>query len=86
MAYHLEFAPKARRQFQKLSREVQARLSPRIEALAENPRPVGVKKMAGEGNLYRIRVGDYRIIYEIRDRILVILIVGIGHRREVYRD
>ena len=85
MIYRIEFAPKAHRQLLKLSREVQARLSPRIQALSQNPRPPGVKKLAGEEDLYRIRVGDYRIIYEIRDKFLVVLIVGIGPRREVYR-
>ncbi len=85
MAYRIEFAPRAERQFDDLPREVQERLTPRIEALAENPRPQGVKKLAGEPGLYRLRVGDYRIVYQIRDQELFILVVKIGHRREVYR-
>ena len=85
MTYRLEFAPRTRRQLLNLPRKVQARLAPAIEALAENPRPHGVKKMAGEENLYRIRVGSYRVIYQIRDKDLLVLIVKIGHRREVYR-
>ena len=85
MAYRLEFAPRAHRQFGNLPGSIQARLRPAIEALAENPRPHGVKKLAGEENLYRIRVGDYRVIYKIQGEILVFLIVKIGHRREVYR-
>ena len=85
MAYLIEFAPKAKRQLKYLPREIQERLTPRIEALAKDPRPEGIKKLEGEPNLYRLRVGDYRIIYQIRDKELLILVVKIGHRREVYR-
>jgi mRNA interferase RelE/StbE len=53
--------------------------------LAENPRPHGVESLAGEKGLYRIRASDYRIVYQIRDDALLVLIVRIGHRREVYR-
>ena len=53
--------------------------------MADNPRPQGSKKLGGEDGLYRIRVGDYRIVYAIRDDILVVLVVRIGHRSEVYR-
>ena len=67
------------------SREIQRSLRPHIEALANQPRPTGAKKLKGRDDLWRIRVGDYRIIYEIRDRILVVLVVRVGHRREVYR-
>jgi len=52
----------------------------------ENPRPPGATKLEGGGELYRIRSGDYRIIYQIRDDRLVVLVVIVGHRREVYRD
>lgn len=56
-----------------------------IEALEENPRPSGCVKLAGDENLYRIRVGDYRIVYEIRDSVLIVTIIKVRHRREVYR-
>jgi len=56
-----------------------------MEALTRNPRPHGVKKLSGEQNLYRIRAGDYRIIYQIRDKELVVLVLKLGHRRDVYR-
>jgi mRNA interferase RelE/StbE len=49
------------------------------------PRPEGVKKLEGEKDLYRLRVGDYRIIYTIRDRELIVLVLKVGHRREVCR-
>ena len=84
MAYKLEFRPSAEREFDKLSADIQARLRPKIDALASNPRPSGCKKLAGMQDLYRIRVGDYRIIYEIRDKVLLVLIVKIGHRGSVY--
>ena len=61
------------------------RLTQAMRNITQNPRPVGCVKLAGEENLYRVRVGDYRIVYQIRDAELLILVVTIGHRREVYR-
>ena len=55
-----------------------------IEDLSSYPRPSGVKRLTPLENLYRIRVGDYRVVYEIRDRALVVVIVKVGHRRDVY--
>ena len=83
--YRLEFTPGADRQFRKLSKQVQARLSPHLDALAQNPRPSGVEKLTGEDNAYRLRVGDFRILYEVHNKILLVLVVKIGHRRDVYR-
>ena len=57
----------------------------KLDALEENPRPFGVEKMAGPADLYRVRVGDWRIVYAIRDRELVVIVIRIGNRREVYR-
>ena len=85
MAYTLAFSPLAERQFRKFSTFLQKRLKPQIEALAEDPRPPGTLKVAGEPNLYRIRVGDYRIVYYVWDRDEHVLIAKIAHRREVYR-
>jgi mRNA interferase RelE/StbE len=85
MRYQIDFVPAARRQFQKLSRDLQERLARTIDGLADNPRPHGAIKLEGAEDAYRIRVGDYRIIYEIRDTVLTVLIVRVGHRREVYR-
>ena len=85
MVYTVEFAPRAARDFRKLPAEVRRRLSPHIDRLARNPRPHGSSKMSGPEDFYRIRVGDYRIIYTIEDDRLVILVVRIAHRREVYR-
>jgi mRNA interferase RelE/StbE len=57
----------------------------RIDALAKNPYPQGIKKIEGEDQLYRLRMGDYRILYQVKGKVLLVLIVGIGHRREIYR-
>jgi mRNA interferase RelE/StbE len=56
-----------------------------IEGLAGDPRPVGCKKLVGSEHTFRIRVGDYRVIYDIKDNTLVVLVVRIRHRRDVYR-
>lgn len=67
------------------SRADRARLVAAMERLASNPRPVGSVKLATSDSTYRIRVGNYRVIYEVLDRLLVVDIIRIGHRREVYR-
>jgi mRNA interferase RelE/StbE len=85
MNYQIEFVKQAVKQFKALPTQEQERLQPRIDALATEPRPSGVVKLAGADDLYRIRVGDYRIIYSIQDEQLLILVVKIGHRRDVYR-
>jgi mRNA interferase RelE/StbE len=85
MKYRIEFSPSAESQFKKLPREVQTRLKPRIDGLTENPFPRGVRKLSAEENLYRLRIGDYRIIYQVKGRVLLILILKIGHRKDVYR-
>ena len=85
MRYTVEFAPRAARDFRSLERATQQRLRGKIDRLEEDPRPRGCEKLTGADDLYRIRVGDYRIVYQVRDRVLVILVVRIGHRRDVYR-
>ncbi|MDJ0899633.1 MAG: type II toxin-antitoxin system RelE/ParE family toxin [Xenococcus sp. MO_188.B8] len=60
-------------------------MQPKIDALATEPRPEGVVKLKGEENLYRIRVGDYRVIYNVQDDRLLVLVVKVGHRGDVYR-
>jgi mRNA interferase RelE/StbE len=85
MTYRIEFVKQAAKQFKALPTQEQQRLQYKIDALEIEPRPSGVVKLAGEEDLYRIRVGDYRIIYRIQDNQFLILVVKIGHRREVYR-
>ncbi|HZS01680.1 MAG TPA: type II toxin-antitoxin system RelE/ParE family toxin [Chloroflexota bacterium] len=85
MAYRVQFARRAERQFKALPRQVQVRLRARIEALTDDPRPAVAAKLAGPEELYRIRVGDYRVVYAVQDAVLLVLVVGVGHRRDVYR-
>jgi len=61
------------------------RLRETIESLKSKPRPVDSIKLQGEEGLYRVRVGDYRIVYQIQDQQLIVLVVQVGHRREIYR-
>ena len=68
-----------------LSSEIHARVIAAIQALATNPRPPGCRKLAGSKHDWRIRVGDYRVIYEIADEIRVVRVNRVRHRREVYR-
>ena len=86
MTYRIEFSWPASRQFDRVSPQMRSRLARAIDALANDPLPQGSLKLSGQGDRYRIRVGDYRVIYSVRNDMLVILIVSIGHRREVYRD
>jgi len=83
--YRIEFAASAKRQFEKLPAQVRRRLTPEIDSLATEPRPAGVKHLAGPDDLWRIRVGAYRIVYRIEDDRLVVLVVKLGHRRNAYR-
>lgn len=86
MTYQVETTSAALRQIKKLPRDVQPAIVAAVEALATNPRPNGVKKLKGEENAYRIRVRDYRILYEIHDEELIILVVKVGTRSSVYRE
>ena len=85
MTYIVEVAPAAGRQIRKLDRETQRRIVARLAELEDEPRPQDVKKLQGEEDLYRVRVGDYRIVYQIVDRRLLVLVLKVGHRREIYR-
>ncbi len=85
MSYAVEFAPRAARQFRKLPARARRRLAPHIDALAHNPRPPGVKKLQGADNVYRLRIGDDRLVYELRDRARRVLVLAVGSRRSIYR-
>jgi mRNA interferase RelE/StbE len=82
--YRVEFAPAARRQLKKLPREILKRVARAIDNLQTNPYRDGVKKLVNEDNLYRIRAGDYSIVYPVRSEELIIVIVRERHRRDIY--
>ena len=86
MSYRVEFSRGASKQFRKLPLNIQKRIQAKIDELAIEPRPNRVKKLQGDDNSYRIRVGDYRIVYEIKDDILLVIVIKIKHRSEVYKD
>lgn len=75
----------AEKDLTRLSSEVHARVIAAIQALAANPRPSGCRKLAGSKSDWRIRVGDYRVVYEIADEIRIVRVNRVRHRREVYR-
>jgi mRNA interferase RelE/StbE len=86
MNYEIIFKPSAEKSFSKLSKNLQIKIVNAIEQLSTNPRSPGVKKLKSLLNLYRIRVGDYRVIYSIEEKILIVLIVKIAHRSEIYKN
>ncbi|MEH1931118.1 type II toxin-antitoxin system RelE family toxin [Nostoc sp.] len=86
MSYKVEILKGALKQLKKLLPELQERIQLKIDDLATEPRPNGVKKLKGKENAYRIRVGEYRVIYDILDDILVVNVVELGHRSKVYKD
>jgi mRNA interferase RelE/StbE len=83
--YRVEVLPAAARELAKLEADARRRVSRKIDELAGDPRPHGVEKLSSEDDLYRVRVGDYRIIYQIRDEVLSVAAVKVGDRKEVYR-
>jgi mRNA interferase RelE/StbE len=83
--YALQFRPAAVRQLRKLPRDTQRRLRAATEALCHQPRPRGAVKLAGIDDLWRIRVGNIRVIYTVIDEALVVVVVRVANRREVYR-
>lgn len=86
MSYQIEFSKGAKKQFKKLPLDIQKRVAVKIDELSIEPRPNKAKKLQGNENLYRIRVGDYRIVYEIKDNILLVTVIKVRHRSEVYKN
>lgn len=84
--YEIRLSRRATKALAALERRDQQRIRAAIELLAENPRPPACIALVGEDGVYRVRVGDYRIVYEVVDDALLIHVVRIGHRREVYRS
>ena len=86
MAYAVEFLKTAEKELAALPKDAQRQIARKIDALRENPRPPGAKLLHAKDRLYRLRVGDYRVIYSIEDRRLLVLVIKMGHRKDVYKN
>ena len=84
MTYQVRLAPAAVRQLRKLDPPGRRRVQAAIDLLAENPRPPGARQLVGGAGEWRVRTGDFSIIYDIRNGELLVLVVKVGHRRDVY--
>jgi mRNA interferase RelE/StbE len=84
MTYRVEISRRAAKAVTSLDKPLRRKILAAIDALSGDPRPVGCRKLAGQ-QAWRIRVDDYRVIYEIHDQVLLVIVVDIGHRREIYR-
>jgi mRNA interferase RelE/StbE len=81
----VQLARPVAKELEKLPSKAVQRISNAIHGLADNPHPRGCKKLVGEENTYRIRVGEYRVIYEIHEREVLVLVVRVRHRKDVYK-
>lgn len=83
--YAITFARSARRELERLSASAVKRIFPKIESLAQDPRPSGCRKLQGYESLWRIRVGDYRVIYQVSDQERTVDIIAVRHRSKAFR-
>jgi mRNA interferase RelE/StbE len=81
----VQYDPRALKELTRLDKPVRRRIVKAVTALADDPRPAGVRRLVGYDDLWRLRVGDYRVVYTVRDGELVVLLLRVAHRREVYR-
>lgn len=84
-AYRIEFTREALKVMSKLDKPVRRRVQMAIDRLGDNPRPAGIEPVKSQPGRFRTKTGDWRIIYEIRDRVLIVVVVDVGHRSQVYR-
>jgi mRNA interferase RelE/StbE len=85
-SFKIEWKQSAKKELKKLDKQIIPRILQAVEDLADNPYSLNSKKLTGSDSIYRIRVRDYRIIYNIKSSILIIEIIKVGHRREIYRQ
>lgn len=85
-SYDIQFRRSVRKDFKHLPPKTAERIWSKIEGLEENPRPPGAASLEGDRPLWRIRIGDYRLVYEIDDKARVVMIHYVRHRKDVYRD
>ncbi len=83
--FRIEFAPAAVRQIRSLPAKIQVRIRTRVDALGLDPRPTDSRKLRGTEDIYRVRIGEYRILYQVRDDILLVLVVSVRKREDVYK-
>ncbi len=83
--YKIEWRPSTKKDLKRISKPEVLRIIKAVEGLSNEPRPRGSTKLTGSDFTYRIRIGDYRVIYEIHDEIILIEVVKVGHRKDVYR-
>jgi len=84
MTYEVSLTPAAVKYLGKMQKKIARQLVRRLEGLADDPQPRGCVKLKTDKERYRIRSGDYRIIYEIRDKVLLVLVIRIDHRQSIY--
>jgi mRNA interferase RelE/StbE len=84
--YAITVSRPARKELERLPARLVERIFPKVESLSQQPRPTGCKKLRGAHNLWRIRVGDYRVVYTVDDALRAVDIVAVRHRSEAYRD
>lgn len=85
MTYAIEVLPAAERDLKKVHPEIRARIRGAVLRLATDPRPPGARALKNRPGFLRVRVADYRIIYTVKDDVLTVVVVRVGHRRDVYR-
>ncbi len=86
MAYTVEFLKTAAEELADFPKDAQRQILKKLEGLKDNPRPAGVEQLKGREKFLRMRVGDYRVIYTVEGKHLVVLVIRIGHRKEVYEN
>jgi mRNA interferase RelE/StbE len=84
-SYRIEWKASALKELKRIERNVVPRVFAAVEALACNPRPVGCRKLTGASMTYRVRVGRYRVVYTVEDECLIVQVVRVGHRGDVYQ-
>ena len=84
-SFQIEWRKSTRKDLRKIDRQMVARIVEAVEALADEPYPSGSTKLSGSETAHRIRVGDYRVLYEVYDQEIVVEVIKVGHRRDVYR-
>ena len=85
MKYTVEFDKEAKKQLLKLDKKNRRQIENKVDKLAEDPTPAGCKKLDDKHKIYRIRSGNYRIVYQVKNKKLIVLILQIGHRRDIYQ-